>query len=262
MCHTPQWTLYQFLPSGSCLGFALTSSHKRQQTVSWHILSFSSCCWFWSLWQHEVTKIVVFLKLALFPLVAIFSDILFLLTTLLYFILLHGRTESHRMYVHILFIHSSLVGHLSFLCNLATWTEVQLTLMCRYLHDVLFWRLLGKSWEVAKLARIVGLPWGTSILISIVAGLASFPTQCSGFLWSAPQLQLLWFAVLIAAFLTVVRWNLHVVSLCISSVDNVLVLFLVTEIRDPDDSNLREQGCSIKEQEAASRSPAPSRLAS
>lgn len=192
---------------------------------------------------------------------AIFSGILFLLTTF-YFILLHGRTESHGMYVHILFIHSSLVGHLSLLCSLATWTAVQLTLMCRYLHDVLFWRLLGRSWEVAKLAHTVGLPWGTSILMSIVTGLVYVPTQCSGFLWSAPQQQLLWFAVLVAALLTIVWWNLHVVSLCISLVDNVLVLFLVTEIRDPDDSNLRELGCSTKEWQAASRSSVPSRLAS
>lgn len=117
------------------------------------------------------------------------------------------------MYVHILFIHSSLVGHLSLLCNVATWTAVQLTLMRRYLCDVLFWRLLGKSWEVVKLARTVGLPGWTSILILIVAGLACVPTQCSGLLESAPQQQLLLLAVLIAALLTVVRWNLNVVSL-------------------------------------------------
>lgn len=69
-----------------------------------------------------------------------------------------------------------------------------------------------------------------------MAGLAYVPTQCSG---SAPQQQLLLFAVLIAALL---EWNLNIVSLFISSVDNVLVLFLVSEIRDIDDSNLGELG--------------------
>jgi hypothetical protein len=121
---------------------------------------------------------------------------------------------------HIFLNHSSVVGHLNCFHSFTVVNSVAISLgvQVSLLYPGTFLQIYACKWYFWIVWQLFLFFWQTFILLSIVVTLIYYSQQqCKSVPFSPhPCLHLLLFVALMVAIQTAVRWNLNVVSICIS----------------------------------------------